>query len=897
MVMKDILQLFFRLIFLIRCVVFSNQLFAQKRPLDHSSVANWPLIVSSRISNDGQYVAFKMKSEKAGASLTVQDKAAKWKKEIADVGNDYQFTEDSKWLIYRLPNDSIGLLKLGKSDFEYIGQVNLFEVSANAKGQWMACLLKDSQHDLLIIDLQRGTKIIYPGVREFRFNPNSDALLFQTIAPKGTAGKFYWLELMNSKKTCIGSGYRAFNMVFDKTGTKLAFLSNVQTNGLNIIALRYYELGMDSARCVLNRNTAGMDGMNVRGSLSVTFSKKGNKLFFGISPDDVPAQQISNLNEKVHLKNYRDGLLDAHDHSGSFLAVMILDGTGKVLRLQQNNDERFHLGGGANDDFIAVESNAYGNREEGNRRLSARPDIYLVSTKDGSRKLIKRHLICYDSRFSPTFSPTGKYMVWYDAALKQWFSYDVAGGITKNITDSIYTPLYADDDHPLLAAPEGIAGWMENDQSILIYDRYDLWKVDPAAKIPAINLTKGYGIKNKIRFRLVNFNSQSENRIKSGDTLLFAALNLHNKENGFFKLPLTSTGYLNRLTMQPRAYDVPFPPNAVLNLSGQAVPMEPQKAKNTDTYLLTCMSPTKYPNLYTTADFRHFKPITDFSPQKAYNWYTSELVHWNPFDGKKAEGVLYKPENFDPKKKYPVIFYYYEKSAIALNLFLNPELCRGDINIPWFVSNEYLVFVPDIYYKAGHPGESAYNSIVSAAQMLAKKPWVDAHKMGLQGHSFGGYETNYIVSHSHLFAAAASAAGLSDLVSGYSGDSQSFYESSQVRMGATLWQRPDLYIKNSPIFSADKVTTPIFMMHNKDDGNVPFTQGEELYSDLVRLGKKVWMVSYDGETHTIDEPANKLDFSIRLEQFFNYYLKDAPPPKWMTESSDSLELDYSGKKP
>lgn len=877
--------------------MFNNGVFAQKKLLDHSSVATWPVILYSKISNNGRYVAYKIKTDKGGASLTVQDKEAKWKKEIGGIGNDFQFMEDSKWIIYCLHNDSIGLLELGKTGSKFIGHVGSFEVPANGNRRWLVCLLKDAQHNLLLMDLQRGTEMKYPNVREFKFNPNGDVLLFQTITTKDTAGKLYWLNTSNFTKTHIGNCDNIFNIAFDKTGTKLAYLSTVKTSSRNAISLYYYEKGMDTARTMADNSSSGMEGMTITSSRSVTFSKMGDKLFFGISSTSIPTNEVSKRNGKVHIKHYQDKFLESEYNSGPFMAVLNSNHPQRIVRLQQNADApgyRLQFGGGEDDDYVAIESKITGHREESKWNTNARPDIYLVSTKDGSRKLIKKHLASYDDI---KFSPTGKYLVWYDRTLKHWFSYNLADGSIKNITRSIKSPLYTKDDHPGLAAPEGIAAWMENDKSVLIYDRYDLWRVDPKGKMAPINISGDYGVNNNIRFRLLNYDQGKQTIVNRNDTLLLTALNLNTKDNGFFRLVLTNHANLQKLLMEPKAYDVPFPLNAVLDLSGQATPMSPQKAKNADTYLLTCMSSTEYPNLYTTVDFKHFKPITDFSPQKTYNWYTSELINWKMFDGKKADGVLYKPENFDPKKKYPVIFYYYEKSADELNFFLNPELSRATINIPWFVSNGYLVFVPDIYYKTGHPGESAYNSIVSAAQMLVKIPWVNAHKMGLQGHSFGGYETNYIVSHSHLFAAAASASGLSDLVSGYSGDSQSFYENLQVRMGSTLWQRPDLYIKNSPIFSANKVTTPIFIMHNQDDGNVPFTQGEEWFSDLVRLGKKVWLISYDGETHTIEEPANKLDYSIRLGQFFDYYLKDAQPPKWMTESGNSLELDNSSKKP
>ncbi len=311
------------------------------------------------------------------------------------------------------------------------------------------------------------------------------------------------------------------------------------------------------------------------------------------------------------------------------------------------------------------------------------------------------------------------------------------------------------------------------------------------------------------------------------------------------------------------------------------------------------MSATEYPNLFFTKDFKEFKDLTQLNPQRQYNWFRTESCHWKLPDGEKGEGILYKPQNFDPGKKYPVIFYYYEKNADMLNFFLNADLCDGVLNIPWFVSNGYLVIMPNINYEFQNPGKGVYNSIMAAAHYLANKSWVDFHHMGLQGHSFGGWETNYIITHTSLFAAAAIASGNSDIIRHYEDQlpGSDYYVTGQGRMGTTLWENPKGYIDNSPIFAANKVTTPVLIMHNRNDGNIHYEQGRQWYYALTRLDKKAWMLSYEGEGHTIDKEKNQLDYTIRLEEFFDHYLKGTPPPKWMTESGTSLELDTSGKQP
>jgi dipeptidyl aminopeptidase/acylaminoacyl peptidase len=284
---------------------------------------------------------------------------------------------------------------------------------------------------------------------------------------------------------------------------------------------------------------------------------------------------------------------------------------------------------------------------------------------------------------------------------------------------------------------------------------------------------------------------------------------------------------------------------------------------------------------------------------------TTELHHWKSPDGKLLQGILYKPENFDSTKKYPLIFHYYDQQSDGLNIYVEPG--PSDVlNIPYFVSNGYVVFVPDIHYTIGEPGESALRSVTSAARYLSKYSWVDTTKMGLQGHSFGGYETNYLITHTNLFAAAAEANGATDLVSSY-GDLQAgasarwLFEIFQFRLRATLWGRPDLYIKNSPIFKVPSVTTPLLMMHPKNDPIVPWSQAVELFNAMHRLGKTVWMLQYDEGDHGLNGKS-AMDYTIRLTQFFDHYLKDAPAPLWITQGipaklkqvESRYELDPSG---
>jgi len=324
----------------------------------------------------------------------------------------------------------------------------------------------------------------------------------------------------------------------------------------------------------------------------------------------------------------------------------------------------------------------------------------------------------------------------------------------------------------------------------------------------------------------------------------------------------------------------------------------PRKAKEANKLMWQRMNFTEYPDLWISdPDFSNEKKLTDVNPQqKDFLWGSVEMVHWTSADGVALDGMLYKPENFDPDSAYPMIIYFYEKYSNRLYGHFAPRPSRSTVNFTYYASNGYLVFVPDIVYKTGFPGQSAYNSIVSGTLKLMENPWVDAEHIGIQGQSWGGYQVAYLVTQTNMFAAAMAGAPVSNMTSAYggirwgSGMSRMFqYEGSQSRIGGTLWEKPWRYIENSPVFFADKVETPLLMMHNDKDGAVPWYQGIEYFVALRRLNKPVWMLTYNGAPHNLSRKADCKDLTIRMQQFFDHYLKGSPPPVWMEEGVPAVK--------
>ncbi len=453
------------------------------------------------------------------------------------------------------------------------------------------------------------------------------------------------------------------------------------------------------------------------------------------------------------------------------------------------------------------------------------PTYFIESIIDGSRKLVCENLTD-GSNSSLNISPSGKYVYYYDKSAEQLFVYNIQKGLKRGIGAGVPFQDNNSEDTALAKNYFTVGGWLAADKALFIHDKYDIWQIDPDSVKAPVNITKGQGRKKQIVFRLLNVTNGNDKQVfDPNETLLLSAFDPITKDNGFYSQKIRSGDGPWKLIMEPCIYALPYRSFATWYTDE---PLIYTKAREANAYLVRRMSETEAPNFYWTADFKKFQKISDVEPFKDYNWLTTELINYRMLDGRMSQGILYKPENFDKSKKYPVIFYMYEQLSDGLHQFKIPGFSTGPLDIPTYVSNDYLIFVPDIYYKTGWIGESVVNSVVAAARQLSRLSFVDSTKMGLQGHSFGAYEVNYLITHTNMFAAACEASGKSDLVSGYLNlfdnldAATHFYETGQNRMGTTLWDDPRTYIRNSPVFNANAVTTPLLMMNNKNDNRVPF---------------------------------------------------------------------------
>ena len=498
-------------------------------------------------------------------------------------------------------------------------------------------------------------------------------------------------------------------------------------------------------------------------------------------------------------------------------------------------------------------------------------DIYVVNLETGARKLAVRHL-----REQPALSPDGRWLAYYDA--KQWHLYDVAAGTERVVSQSLGVVL-DDEEHdtPDTAPAYGFGGWVDEGASFLVYDRYDIWQIPTAAGQP-VNVTAKAGRAREITFRVVALDPETKS-LNSKEPLLLTAYHNREKNWGFYAASFAKPGVEARVDEKKLFKFI-------------------TKAKKADVVLYSREDYREFPDVWASdLAFKQPRKVSDANPQIAdFAWGTAELVDYKSQDGVPLQGVLIKPANYQPGTRVPVITYFYERQSNRLYEFNEPVVNHRP-SFPIYAANGYAIFLPDIVFTVGHPGQSIVKCLVPAVQKLVDMGVADPKKLGLHGHSWGGYGTAYVVTQTDMFAAAVTGAPVANMTSAYggirweSGVARQFqYEQTQSRIGGSLWEKRDLYIENSALFFADKIHTPLLIEHGDEDGAVPWYQGIELYLALRRLDKDCIFLQYRGEPHHLKKYPNKLDYSIKMLEYFDHYLKGAPAAEWIEKG-----VPYRGK--
>jgi dipeptidyl aminopeptidase/acylaminoacyl peptidase len=934
------------LILLIAASLMQAQAYAQtaKKPIGYDVYDSWKSIQGTRISDDGRWLVYSLVPGEGDSELVVLELQT-GKETRYPRGKEAVITPDSLFVIYTIappkaevdkakkdkkkpedqPKNGLGIINLKTGELVTVDRVKSFKVAEDS-GKFIAYLLeappgketdkdktekkeetkvgqeekkesaqkpaekqdekktekkKEPGTELIIRQLETGETVSVQEVSEYAWSKDGRYLAYATSSkkPEDDGAFLYQPGTLKTITLLKGQGHYV-KLAFDDQGQKVAFLSDrdFYQEKVSPYKLYYWEEKMTLATEVAGPKTAGLPANNAPSeNRTPSFSKDGSLLYFGYAPVPEPEPEGALEPVKVDIWSFTDLELQPmqkvraeQEKKRNYLAVSHLQTNGRPIlilgspdlpEIRLSEDGRKALG---------VNNLPYRQLISWDREYA---DYYTVDIVTGRRTRI---LEKFPGPVS--FSPEANYLIFYDHGPRAWFSYRLADGKKFDLTSKLGVNFFREEwDTPGEPPAYGLAGWTENDSSVLIYDRYDLWDIKPDGSGARL-LTGKFGRENNLILRYQRLDRE-EKSISLKKPLLLSAFNDQTKATGFFRLDPARNEPPTRLIYQDKA---------LASL---------QKAKKAEVYIFTAQTFEEFPDLWLSGpDFNNPRKISQANPQQAdYLWGKAELITYLNADRRELQAILIKPENFDPGKKYPLMVYIYEKLSDGLHRYYAPGPGTS-INFTRYVSNGYVLLMPDIVYEIGYPGSSAVKCVVPAVEKVINLGFIDPARVGIQGHSWGGYQITYLITQTDLFAACEAGAAVANMTSAYggirwgTGMSRAFqYEKTQSRIGAPLWERSLQYIENSPIFWIERVNTPYLTIHNDEDDAVPWYQGIEFFTAMRRLGKKAWMFNFNGEKHGLRERDNQKYWTVHLDEFFDHYLKGASAPGWMTEGVPYLE--------
>ena len=925
-------------------LVAVSPLLAQKRPLNQNDYDGWKHIQNQQLSNDGRYLAYAIFPQQGDGEVVVRDlKTGKeFQRQVGELpqapppnfavpqiedtppappGLAIKFTADSSAVVFStfpkrdemeaakrakakpeaMPKGDVVIMKLPSGEVFRATSVKDFELPTKATGYVAYLQLpappksappepanasapkakKIETGDLILHNLSSGADRKFAMVSEYSLTNDGKLLLFAT-ADKDSGGVFAAaVDEASAPKSLLSGKGRYEKLAWDEDQKRVAFLSDRDDAAAAMPEYKLYTWDREASAAseIAAAHSRGVpEHWIISEKAPLSLSKGGTHIFFGTSPKPapVPAPDKTPADEKVSvdLWSWRDDYIQPMqkvranvERNRSYRAAYDVE-TGKLTQLADlsmpeampSEDGKYALG---------FDDRPYRREQEYAERLE---DVYITDTSTGARKLA----VPKDSG-RMAWSPDSRHAIFYNG--KDWLMLSAPDGAIVNLTAKLDVSFGREDyDSPSNPTSYGLGGWTKDGRSVLIYDRYDIWRIAPDGG-SAVKLTNGR--KEHMIYRVVHFNyGDPEDRwINAAQPMLLRAESDDTHDSGFYRVSLDGQAAPEKLLFGPKNF-------------APAI-----KARDAEVYVTAASRFNEFPDLLVTdRAFHDLQKVTNLSSQMAeISWGTAELIQYRNADGLPLKAILYKPENFDPHKKYPMLVYLYERLTQNVNNFIEPRPSNV-ISPTYYVSNGYLVLEPDIAYKIGYPGQSALDCVLPAVQETVDKGFVDERHIGIQGHSWGGYQIAYMVTQTNRFRAAAPGAPVANMISAYDGirwgpgiPRQFQYERTQSRIGGSLWQYPMRYIENSPIFMVDRVQTPLLMIHNDADDAVPWYQGIEFYLALRRLDKEVYFFSYNGEPHNLRRRANQKDYTVRMQQFFDYYLKDAPKPAWMDTGIPFIE--------
>ncbi|MDR7132033.1 dipeptidyl aminopeptidase/acylaminoacyl peptidase [Algoriphagus sp. 4150] len=848
-------------------------------------------------------------------------------------------------------HDKVTLIKLGsddKDDKKTFENVSNFSFNGKAATHFVVNLTKDGSgdakgSDLLIYHLNTDKAQNIGNVAEFSFNKSGNYLAYTVEAANQSGNGIYLMNLTNNSTSVLdsdkatyksinwtekGDAFAALKMVKDKKYKqdqgKLVGVKNLTSPQVTVydpikdsvgfskeytispnrrpvwsedLTRLFYgihplvlakkedekkELDKDS---VALAESEAMKKIMADTSLnSIADLKKAlSKLDSGkVSPKDKdtdkPDMTIWHWNDS-RLQS-RQQILENQDKNYSFYAMYDV-AAGKHTQLQDStmrdlnilDKEKYAIG--SDNQAYELQSNLDGQNYR---------DFYIIDLKTGEKKDLFSNFYLPGYSSYPRSSPDGTKLIYgYDG---DYYSYDIASGEEMNLTASLpVTFVNVDDDHNVKKPLQGALGWSSDSQYVLLNDGWDIWQVTVSGKAKAINLTQN-GRSEKIKYQYRFALDRDEKGINLSKPLYLRAYGEWTKKSGIAVINSSKKG------LEAGAKLVVWEDAGIGSL---------KKAENAEVYFFTQEKFNEPDQIY-VADATLSSPtkITNNAPDAGkYAWSSgTRLVDYVSDKGDTLQGALFLPANYVDGDKYPTVVYYYEKLSQTRHSWTNPGYSGTGWNPNVYTSNGFAVFIPDIVYTMDDPGMSAVWCVIPGVKAAIETGVIDEDNIGIHGHSWGGYQTSFLITQTDMFKAAAAGAPLTNMISMYDliywnsgGGNMSIFEASQGRFTGGPWENWAAYERNSPVYHVKNVTTPLLMLHNDKDGAVDFTQGIEYYSALRRLKKPVILVQYKGENHGLGKLENRKDYSVRMMEFFDHHLKGAEAPDWMSKGIDKIDLE------
>ncbi|WP_418637281.1 prolyl oligopeptidase family serine peptidase [Winogradskyella sp.] len=829
-----------------------------KSLLQPKDYAIWHTLRFPQISGDGRWTSYQLDYEQAQDSLFVLDMEGNKKYQFPDA-NMGQFEPNKKptLFVFKDKNKGVGILNLLKGITIWDNKADRYEYSKG--GRYLACYSpKRKDGYLKLIDIKKNESITVEGVQNFKFDPSGKRAVLITNDSDKT--KVELLNLDKLQKATITSSINSNFLfpTFNDTGDALVFMENAANEKQRIY---YFE---NSETPILkeldNVDLKSLGEMEIS-QFDLSFSMDGERIFFwthkiedGITEenqDAVKVQVWKGTDKWIYPRQKFDWEFNKKDWKAVWWPK-----AKKVFQIANEELPETILTG---DQKFAITYNIL--TYEPQYKQIPQSDFYITNLETGERKLFVEQL---ESAWGYlTVSPNGDYVAYFKD--KKWWIYNIEKSEHIHASNGIPFQLnYKHPPHSVDDTPYGFAGWTTNNE-LLIYDEFDVWKINQDGKLPKC-LTNGRAFGTSFR----PYNNLYEG-FSSDVPPLEKVYNLA-KDNIFItRDSLFNYGYTLR-----KANGIIQP---MLNETGKI--SELRKAKYAYSYIYLKEKNDTPPAIWKMIG-KEKKILWQSNPQQfKFNMGKTELIPFENREGEKLHGLLHYPDNYIAGKQYPVIVHVYELFSNQFQNFSNPGLYNDDgFNYRNYTAAGYFVFEPDILIQKGNPGISTTDCVLTSVNKVLEKGIIKSDAIGIVGHSFGGYETAYLISQTNLFKAAVVGAGVYDIVSSYHTVGQDYgrsklylYENQQWQIGTSFYENREGYYNNSPLHHGANIKTPTLIWAGNEDYHVDWHQSEQMYLALRRLKVDVEMLIYENEIHALMQPKNKKDLTERIHSWFDKYLK------------------------